>query len=179
MQSYDKKWQFLEGSIRTADILSIKEVKSILTANQEGNKKQIIWNNNLENSTTFGFKIDSIQRFEDDSEIEIAWNGKNVGVDYKGSEKIKIIGINNFSIVRTEIVQSPEQYLKINFSNPLHKKQNFNGLISIEKESNLKYIVDGNLLKVYPSSRIIGERKITIFEGIKSVDGFRLKKGSN
>ena len=48
--------------------------------------------------------------------------------------------------------------------------------MTIENAQNLRYEVDGNLLKIYPANRILGEVRIKAFEGIKSEYGYTLKK---
>ena len=67
----------------------------------------------------FEFKIDSIHRKIEDSEILVKWNGSAIKADNKGENKVFIPGINNFTIVNVDVIQSPEQYLSINFSDPL------------------------------------------------------------
>ncbi|MBQ0741549.1 hypothetical protein J9332_45475, partial [Aquimarina celericrescens] len=68
-----------------------------------------------------------------------------------------------------------QQYVEINFSDPLKKNQNFNGLVTISGESNLKYTVNGNVLKVYPKQELKGTLDVTDFEGIQSTDNYKLK----
>ncbi|AOW21132.1 alpha-2-macroglobulin family protein [Urechidicola croceus] len=177
IQSYSKEWQYIQGHLRASDIISLEDVEQVLSATQKGKNLKIKWNSLAENSVYYDFKIDSIQRFEDDSEVEVKWNGNKINVDNKGASKFNIPGINNFSIVKLDVIQSPEQHLQINFSDPLKKQQNFNGLVSVENGQNLKYVVDGNILKVYPSNRIIGNVSVDVFQGIKSVDDYKLKTG--
>src|SRR5690606_13097471 len=74
------------------------------------------------------------------------------------------------------VVQIPEQYLSINFSDPLKKQQNFDGLVTLENTKNLKYVVDGNVLRVYPDSKLVGNIQVDVFEGITNTDGYKLKK---
>lgn len=175
-QSYNKEWQYIEGIIKTADVLSLDKAKRIISAVQKDKKLSIKWEGLDSISTNFRFKIDSVQRFENDSEVKLSWSGEVINVDNEGASDLKIIGKNNFSILNVEVIQSPEQYLKINFSDPLKKQQNFNGLVAIKNTNNLKYIVDGNILKVYPSARIAGNVLVDVFQGIKSIDGYKLKK---
>ena len=176
IQSYSKKWQYIEGNLRASDMMSLEEVEQLLSANHKGDKLKVKWNTARESSKFHEFRIDSIQRYEDDTEVAIKWQGSKIGVDNDGESTFKIVGINNFSIVKMEVIQSPEQHLKINFSDPLKKQQNFKGLVAIQNAKNLKYVVDGNILKVYPSNKIIGNVSIDVFQGIKSVDGYKLKK---
>lgn len=179
LQSYSKKWQYLEGVVRTADAMPQEDVEQLVAASQDNKKLKITWRNELNSRNYFAFKIDSIQRHEDDSKLTVEWKGSKLGIDNNGKSTINIPGINNFSVVKVEVVQSPEQYLKINFSDPLKKQQNFTGLVAIEKAKNLKYIVDGNVLKVYPASKIVGNLLVDVFQGIKSVDGYKLKNPYN
>ncbi|TYA74327.1 alpha-2-macroglobulin family protein [Seonamhaeicola marinus] len=176
LQSYNKNWQYLEGVIKSADLISLEKAKQLITAQQNGKDLNIVFNEADASSNAFEFKIDSINRLIEDSAIEVSWNGKPIGADNKGENTVAIPGINNFTITKTEVYQSPEQYLLINFSDPLKKQQNFDGLVSIQKAKNPKYVVDGNTLKVYPSSKLVGNIQVDVFQGIKNTDGFKLKK---
>ena len=175
-QSYDKEWQYIEGYIKTADIIELEKVKTLISATQKNKKISIKWKYSDSINTQFNFKIDSVQRFENDSEVLLSWNGSAINVNNKGATSLRIAGKNNFSILNIDVIQTPEQYLKINFSDPLKKQQNFNGLVTIKNAKNLKFVVDGNILKVYPSTRIAGNVLVAVFQGIKSIDGYKLKK---
>ncbi len=176
LQSYSKKWQYLEGVIKSADIISLANAKNLIEASQNGKKLTVVFNEANENAKFFEFKIDSINRLVEDSDILVKWHGKAIGAENKGENTIGIPGINNFTIVETNVTQSPEQYLSINFSDPLKKQQNFDGLVSIQKSKTAKFVVDGNVLKVYPDTKLIGNVQVDIFQGIKNQEGYKLKK---
>ncbi|MFI1771231.1 alpha-2-macroglobulin family protein [Thalassobellus citreus] len=176
LQSYSKNWQYLEGVIKSADIISINQAKQLVKASQNNKKLALIFNEAHEQGQTFEFKIDSINRVIEDSKILVSWNGKPINASNKGENTVLIPGINNFSIVDVDVIQSPEQHLSINFSDPLKKQQNFDGLITIQKVKNPKYIVDGNVLKVYPDGKLVGNIQVDVFQGIKNTDNYKLKK---
>ncbi|REE83595.1 hypothetical protein BX611_0887 [Lutibacter oceani] len=176
IQSYNKQWQYIKGIVKTADILTLENVKTLVSAKQKNNHLSIKWQGLDSVSKQFQFIIDSVQRFEDDSEVLISWSGENIDVENNGEFTFRIPGKNNFSILNVDVVQSPEQHLNINFSDPLKKQQNFNGLVAIKNTKNLKYIVDGNILKVYADARIVGNVLVDVFQGIISVDGYKLRK---
>ncbi|WP_417370561.1 alpha-2-macroglobulin family protein [Gelidibacter japonicus] len=176
LQSYSKNWQYLEAALKSADIIDIKDAKQLVEAWQNGKKLKLQWNESIEKSKVFEFKIDSINRLIEDSEILVKWNGKAIKADNSGENKLSIPGINNFTIVNVEVVQTPEQYLSLNFSDPLKKQQNFDGLVTIQNSKNPKFIVDGNVLRVYPSSKLVGNVLVDVFQGITNADGFKLKK---
>ncbi|MDN3665146.1 alpha-2-macroglobulin [Algibacter miyuki] len=176
LQSYSKNWQYLEGVIKSADIISITDAKNLVEASQSGKKLNLVFNEASKTAKYFEFKIDSIHRNIEDDKILITWNGKPINASSEGENSVNIPGINNFSIVDVDVVQSPEQYLAINFSDPLKKQQNFDGLVTIQNGKNPKYIVDGHVLKVYPESKLVGNIQVDIFQGIKNTDDFKLKK---
>ncbi|GAA4235397.1 MG2 domain-containing protein [Postechiella marina] len=176
LQSYSKKWQYIEGTIKSSDIITLENAKQLVKASQNEKKLNIVFNQANTKSKYFEFKIDSINRLIDDSSILIAWNGKAIDAENNGENNIVIPGINNFTITKTEVVQSPEQYVSINFSDPIKKQQNFDGLVTIQKSKNPKFIVNGNVLKVYPNNKLVGNIEVSVFQGIKNTDGFKLKK---
>ncbi|MEX0313147.1 MAG: alpha-2-macroglobulin, partial [Allomuricauda sp.] len=176
LQSYSKDWQYLSGTLNASDILDASKINGVLSAKQGAKEIPVKWDNSTENAKYFSFKIDSIQRKTNDSELSIRWNGKGFGVDNQGEEKYPIPGLNKFVVVDAQTASAPNAALTLNFSEPLKENQNLKGLVTVENAQNLRYEIDGNLLKVYPSNRILGEVKVTVFEGIKSVYGFTLKK---
>lgn len=175
LQSYSKTWQYVEGEIRASDMLFLEDAVKLIAAEQDGKPLKIKFITKNKFAKYFDFIIDSIRRKEDDSEIKIAWIGDAIGVKTKGEKIMNIPGINNFSVQNVSVYQSPNQYVQINFSDPLKKSQNFNGLMAIEGVKKLRYTVDGNVLKVYPDHRLTGNLTINIFQGIKSKDGYKLK----
>jgi len=176
LQSYSKNWQYLESTLRSADVISLDDAKQLAQASQDGKKLSLIFNEDNEKAKVFEFKVDSINRKIDDSEILIKWDGKPIKADNIGENKVIIPGINNFTIIDVDVIQAPEQYLSINFSDPLKKQQNFDGLVTIQNSKNPKYIVDGNVLKVYPNSKLVGNIQVDVFQGITNTDNFKLKK---
>ncbi|MCL6293587.1 alpha-2-macroglobulin family protein [Jejuia spongiicola] len=176
LQSYSKEWQYLEGNIKSADIISINDAKTLVEASQNSKNLSIVFNETNVSSKFFEFKIDSINRQVEDSKILVKWNGKNIKASNKGENTINIPGKNNFTIVDVDVIQSPEQHLSINFSDPLKKQQNFDGLVTIQKVKSPKYIVDGNVLKVYPDSKLVGNIQVDVFQGIKNTESYKLKK---
>lgn len=176
LQSYSKNWQYLSGTIEASDMLPASKISSILTATQEDKEVTIKWSNTTDDATYYSFTIDSISRKTEDSELRIAWNGSEVGVDHKGENQYTIPGLNKFVVVDAKTATAPNSALTLNFSEPLQSNQNLNGLVTIEGAESLRYEIDGNVLRVYPSNRILGEVRVNAFEGIKSEYGFRLKK---
>ncbi len=175
LQSYDTNWQHLDGTIKLADVSTLDKAKTLINASQKNKPLVIKWDESYQKAKVFSFKIDSIKRYNSDSKININWNGQNIGANNKGDKSITIPGVNNFTVINVEVKQSPEQHLSINFSDPLKKQQNFAGLITLGNTKQPRFVVDGNILKVYPKTRIVGSATLNVFEGIKNTSNFKLQ----
>ncbi|SFS37193.1 hypothetical protein SAMN04487906_0198 [Zhouia amylolytica] len=175
LQSYSKDWQYIKATLRSSDVLNLETARGLVTATQ--NKKQISikFEEGVSKGTQFSFTIDSIQRFEDDSEVLVNWDGSSFQIDSKGETAINIPGKNNFSVVNVTVVDGDQQYLEINFSDPLKRNQPFDGLVVLEGAEKLKFSVEGNLLKAYPNKTLKGTLSLEIFQGIESTDGYKMK----
>jgi len=175
LQSYSKKWQYINGTIQTSDVVSLEKAKELVNATQEGSGLSIKWEQEEGEGKFFNFTIDSIQRAIDDSNINIFWDGKPIASDFRGTNEFAIPGQNNFKVVDIKSTYAPESVLAINFSDPLKDNQNFSGLVSLENAQNLRFEVDGNVLNIYPDNRITGTVRVTLFDGIKNTENFKLK----
>ncbi|MBX2842853.1 MAG: hypothetical protein KTR26_13875, partial [Flammeovirgaceae bacterium] len=166
--------QSLKGLIQTADISDNSEVEKILSASLNGNSLEIIWNHegggNIHN-----FSVENIIRSEDEGKVELSWNGSPIGADYIDSEEIIIPALGDFKLIENKVIQTPDQYIILRFSDPIQENQNLNGLITIEGISNLKFQVKGNEIRIFPSVRQTGASKVLLFPGIKNSQGFKLK----
>ncbi|WP_432412173.1 alpha-2-macroglobulin [Rasiella sp. SM2506] len=176
LQSYNKQWQYVSGTLEASDLLKLEDAKKLVSVKQGKKDLHIKWSGDDAQARYFNFTIDSISRKIENSEIEITWDGKPIGAETKGNNTFAIPGQNNFTVVNVDASHSPQASLAINFSDPLKENQDFAGLVTIENASDLRFEVDGNVLNVYPNSRIIGDVRVTIFNGIKNTENFGLKK---
>jgi len=172
LQSYDKEWQYVTGTLEASDVIQLKNAKKIIEAQQDGKNLKITWPDEAADANYFSFTIDSIQRHIDDSQVEISWDGKPIKADNEGKNTFPIPGQNNFTVIDLRSSRGEQSSVSINFSDPLKENQNFEGLVSIENQNKLRFEVNGNVLHVYPSNRITGAVKVDIFKGIKNSYGF-------
>lgn len=149
LQSYSKDYYYLNGTLKTADDLSFEDAQKIIQVEQHDNKLKVKFDKSASTKTEFKFMIDSIQRFDVDSKIEIAWDGDDVDIDTEGKWEVIIPAKNQFKVLKIEVGDSNNQSVLINFSDPLKKDQDFKGLVAIENTNNLKFATMGNVLKVF------------------------------
>ena len=176
LQSYSRELYYLNGSIQTSDWMDFQTASKLVEATQDGKKLKIKFDKSLSTKTEFKFIIDSIQRKVEDDKIEISWNGKPYSIDQKGSVDYEIPGKNNFKIVGMEVVDEDNQSLFINFSDPIKKGQDLSGLVSVETAQTSKFLIEGNLLKVFFSEPLKGDLLVEVFEGITSDEGYKMKE---
>jgi uncharacterized protein YfaS (alpha-2-macroglobulin family) len=152
IQSHSKEYQYLNCVLKTADDIDLETAQKLVEASQKGNKLKIKFDNSVKSGKEFKFIIDSIQRFSEPSELEIAYDGNDFDIDQKGKIDFPITGINEFKVIKVEIPDENNQSVSINFSEPLEKGQDFAGLVAIQNTNNLKFATQGNVLKVYFSN---------------------------
>ncbi len=175
IQSYSKDYQYIEGMLQSADIIDLTQAKKLIQATQKGKSKKIVWNESYQKERFFEFKIDSVQRFETQSVVSVSWDGKPIEAITKGENDITIPGKDSFKVLSIKPINANEQYISINFSEPLSKQQNFDGLVTIENEKNPRFIINGNELKVFSEVKFSGDINVSVFQGIKSIDDFSIK----
>src|SRR5690554_4645320 len=175
LQSYSKDYQFLNATLQSSDVLDFETASKLVEATQNGKKLKVKFDKVASTKTDFRFIIDSIARPEDDGKILISWNGKPFDIDQKGNLEFDIAGKNNFKVIGTEVGDSENQSLFINFSDPVKKGQNLNGLVQIENTDNLRFSIEGNLLKVFFTEPLKGLLDVEVFQGIQSEDGYKMK----
>mgnify|MGYP000229531060 CR=1 FL=1 len=103
VQSHSKEKQYIEGQLRAADVLSIETVKQLISVTQNGKSLRVAFDEAVTKGTQFQFKIDNIQRYEEDSELEITWNGQKFDIESNGENTIKIPGKNNFTVLDAQV----------------------------------------------------------------------------
>jgi uncharacterized protein YfaS (alpha-2-macroglobulin family) len=178
MTTTDKKTlrtQRLDGTLATADVADPAQVEKILTVMQNGKQHKISWTHEA-NRTTHHFSVDGIIRSEKVEKVQLHWNGEPIGTEITGSKIIEIPALGDFKVVDVKVIQSPEQYAVLQFSDPILEAQNLEGLVTLTGGSALKYVIEGNEIRVYPQSRQVGARTITAELGVKNILGMPLKE---
>ncbi len=168
-------WSFLKGTLLSVDHLSEEEVVKLLNAEQENKRLKIRWTHDNSGREHY-FAIDSVIRKEQAGSVLLEWSGKSLGVEISGNTKYEIPALSDFKMMSATVVQSPSQFVKIKFSDPLKKDQDLEGLIKIDDATNLKFVIEDTEVKVYPDERLKGNKMIYLSTGIKNIMGNKLTK---
>ncbi len=164
--------QSLSGTVYTNDVADEEDLESTLEAVQNGKSLDIEWTHVSDTKHTYLVK--NIVRSEDPSQVTVKWNGAAIKTSSMGSEVVEVPALGDFKILDIEVIQEPEQYVKIEFSDPLQDLQNLNGIIKIEDMTNLNYNIEDQEIHVYLPHRLSGTRAVTINPGIKNINGYKM-----
>jgi hypothetical protein len=177
MRTTDKKSmrrQEMSGTLMTADAADQKTVEQLLTVKQDNKNLKIKWVHEGDN-VTHTFTVDSIMRRDKEGTVELAWDGKPLGVDKNNSQKIVIPSLKDFKVTDVRVLQGQEQCIIVEFSDPIAEKQDLDGLITLKgADAALKFTVEDNDIKVYPDETLTGDYSVNISQGIKNIAGFGL-----
>lgn len=167
-------WNNVTGVLRTADFADDMRIEKMFAARQKNNHLKVSWTHTGDN--THRFTIDSIQRAEVASEVLLSWNGTDIDASGVGNDTVRIPSIYDFSALEAKVIQEPQQYITIRFSDPLLQGQDLSGLVSIQNSNTeIKTEVDRMLIKIYPTTILKGSVTVNIEPGIKNVAGAGLK----
>lgn len=175
LQSYSNEYQYLNGTVEFSDNADFESVTKIISANQGGKNLKIKFNKGASNSKLYKFIIDSIYHEKTDSKINILWDGSAMAIDQKGSTEFVVPGRDNFRVVSVQVQEDNAEVLWINFSDPIKRDQNLEGMVQIQSASNLKFATAGNLLKVFFTESLNGDLLVDVFQGIQNEKGDKMK----
>lgn len=164
----------LTGSLAFADVEQPSTIEKILeVSSAEGILHTVKWQHNPQTRIST-FTVDSISRADADSELRLQWNGKSIGSDKKGEKAIQVPAKGTFKVLGVRAVHEPEQYVLVQFSDPILVAQQLEGLINISGTNNTRYTIDGSEVKVYAPDRLEGDYSIAINEGIENIQNRKI-----
>ena len=164
----------IEGSIKTADKLDNKNLEKIIFAKQNDKNLKITWQHEADGLNHL-FSIENVLRTDLQELVTVFWNGKDIDVNSKGEKKINVPALGDFKLLEYDVVQQPEQHILLQFSDPLDKEQNLNGLIEITN-TDVQFVIDNNKIKVFTSTRLKDKQLLKINKSVKNCLGKTLKE---
>ncbi|RFC55030.1 alpha-2-macroglobulin family protein [Brumimicrobium aurantiacum] len=168
-------WYQLKGSAITADVMSIKTLNENTTFSVNGTSKKVKWTKKG-NQHIYEFTLDSIRRKNENGTVEINWNTYLKGDKESQTVSHVIPAMGDFKITGTTVVQYPEQYVLVRFSDPLLSTQDLNGLVEIEGLNNVKTAISTNELRIYAGSRLEGLHTVIINSAIQNLKAYKFNK---
>jgi len=163
----------LSGIVNSRDVCDINELPKTVQASEDGTSLPVSWTHDNDPRIHY-FTVDSIKRDQNDHSVSLLWQGKHIDADQSGNIIQTIPALNDFLVFFHKAVQQPEQYLHLQFSDPLDPTQNLDGLIefsSISYMEGIRFSIEANEVKVFMPYRLTGEHTIIVHQGIKNISG--------
>lgn len=171
----DFSQQELFGNVRTSDHVDLIKLQESLSAKQNGNNLDIIWEH-LEDNKTHNFIVKGVTRGEDKSIVILEWDGKPIGADVNDKLEIELPPLDEFSVMQISAVQSPGLYFSIQFSDPVDSNQDLTGLISLRSGNELRFSISNQEVKAFPKSKPSSIEDVVIDMAILNIKGKKLVK---
>ena len=169
------QWNQLSGRISSRDFESNEVIESIFAANLETTPLEISWEHE-EDHYVHAFTIDSIPRTNETQYVDVKWDGARKDISLAGEQQIEVTKLGSFKHVGTLVYNHPEQYVQLEFSDPLDSDQSLKGLVYIPGVS-VSLSVNSNLLRIYPKSQLSGAYALHVEPGIENLAGTSLGQG--
>jgi hypothetical protein len=165
----------LTGVIQTADKEDNAKVEKMII--EEYAKPVIItWQHDNANNT-HTFVIDNISRPTVSAEsLVVHWDGAPLGIDTHDSESFDIPMVGVFKVLAIKAVQDQDEYVEVQFSNPVKIGQELSGLAGINNMNDPAFTIDGSVIKIYAPDRLLGNYTAFANEGIKDIYNDRIAK---
>jgi uncharacterized protein YfaS (alpha-2-macroglobulin family) len=168
----EQAYHRLHGVVRTLDAESDDRIEQLFSARQQQRALKVRWEHKGE-SNAHHFVIDSLPRKADSYLVSLLWNAKSIGLDEGGKTEVMIPSKGKFRHLHTYAYQEPEQYVVIEFSDPIQAHQSLEGLVRLQGKS-AKVSLEANRLKIFPKSRLSGPITLQLEPGLKSQLGQEL-----
>ncbi|NOY51010.1 MAG: hypothetical protein GXO88_10685 [Chlorobi bacterium] len=169
----DENLNYINGKLHFSDKVDYEKAKTLIGASQKSDKLDIVFADYLIGNA-LGFRIIGIKRMEQKSKVIIKWDGSGIYCKDSGIKEIRIPSKNIFEVTDIKLVNGPDQYAEISFSDPIDKSLNPKGIIYIVESPEAKYIIDANRVLIYPDKYIIGDINVVINKEIRSKTGRNL-----
>ncbi len=173
MYQDDRKHLQLEGEVITAIPVTESEMADFMHSTQSGSALEIHWNHS-DDGHSHRFVVMDILRGKEPAQVVITWDGNSIGVDRKGKKVVAVPALGPFEVLQVREINEDTQYIEVRFSEPLQADQDMNGLIRVSNTTNPRFEVDGNIVRVYSSSRWRTTVNVTVDPGIRNFLGNRL-----
>ncbi len=171
------QWLKIEGKVYLADYESLNTIEEMFSATHKEKKLYIQWEATQTN--TFRFVIDSILRNNESSEIILNWSSSYYSnIEANGRKVIPVSPLGNFAHIHTSSTSYPAQSITLEFSDPIKKNQILDGLIRVGGQD-ATFTIEDNKIHVFPKRRLLGEKEVTIEQGIQNTKGQILQSKSS
>ncbi|MFZ5480736.1 MAG: alpha-2-macroglobulin family protein [Myxococcota bacterium] len=162
--------QRYRGALDLADVADAAAVEKMLTARHGEDPLTVTWEHD---GLAHRYTVEGIRRVERGSTLTLSFDGSPIGAEKAEVVPVQVPGLNQFvvSTVRAQI--EGDRLIEIRFSDPLAAKQDLRGLVRVAGREDLRFDVDGSVVRVYTSGVWSPTEEVQI-AGVKNARGYKL-----
>ncbi|MDA3822749.1 MAG: MG2 domain-containing protein, partial [Bacteroidales bacterium] len=175
---YKPELNKLSATLQTTDVADPEAIESMIDVVQGKRTLPLSWDHDAGGESHY-FTIDSIRRGDEEFLVEVKYDGAAISSIQKGVAEFKVPALGDFKVIDVNLIQYPEQHVQLSFSDPIRKNQSLDGLIRLSNDTDSRFIIEGNIVKVYPNVRQNGTLTLFIEPGIRNTAGKGLKNREN
>jgi len=176
--SESMEWYQFLGTAITADVISTKTLNENFKVSFNGEIKKAKWTKQG-NERLYSLVVDSIHRKNKTGQVKVVWNIYPQGDKQEQEIQHEVPAMGEFKVIGTIVIQYPEQYVLLRFSDPLLTNQNLKGLVEIRGGNEIKTSISTNELRIYPTNRLQGTHTLVLNEAIQNAKGYQFNKTEN
>ncbi len=167
----DFNFYSLAGHISTADFAEASLVEKTFNAAMGNKTLAVKWAHN-EDGTQHKFLIDSIERPASGSaKLTVNCKGESMNLTYASEQSLTVPAKGAFILLSAKVMNDNDQYVLLNFSNPLDPTQSLEGLIELANASELKYNVSNNQVMMYAAGIQPGSYTLKTGQTVRDAKG--------
>jgi uncharacterized protein YfaS (alpha-2-macroglobulin family) len=164
-------WNLLSSNILTSDYIDSELLENNIKVFINEHEYPVVWRHANKNRVHY-LDVDSLERKAIKQEVQIRWNGQDLGIDKQGVEILDLASLESFKLLKTIVSQGAQQYISLFFSDPIDKEQDLRGLIKLGESDDLSFEIQNNEIKVYPKTKQSGSSTLELNTSIKNINGF-------
>ncbi len=162
----------LAGRLLTADRESPEAIAATLRADYDDRTLKPVWQHDGD-GRVHAFVITGLERGDHERELVLRWEGKAIGVDRRGTRRIPVPPAEAFRLLGARAIRDRQQYVQLTFSDALDPAQDLRGLVRLNGQD-ARARVNGNRLRIYPQTTLVGAVTVSVDAGIRNRAGTRL-----
>lgn len=157
------------GRLVTADVADAQEVEKAASFSQGNAKLKVSWTHS---KIDHRFTVSGmVKKDKAQPALSIDCKGSSLGLDAPIHQEYEVPILAPFSAKGATAIETPERFIRVDFSDPLLANQDYRGLISTEPEVKLRFASESASLKVYAVDAWPDEVAFTARKGVKNVAG--------
>ena len=166
------QWNKVSGSILASDLIDRKVLEGMMKATLDDKKLSVTWDKSAM-PPNYQFTIDSVERIKIAQSIKLTWNIPN-SIRSIPPNSFDVPALDQFSLMKINTEEVPEQVIILTFSDPLNPKQNINGLVYFKDQSAITLTSYNNTIRITPNLHQTEDQVIIVTSGLENRSGAKL-----